>query len=70
MVALPETSVGIVDEMRQYNHKTMVVDEVVNARNNTTTYTTISLVGCESKAGKPYWFINEWLIPMVERAEQ
>ena len=70
-VLLPKNAVGVTDDMRVLNESKQVIKEThVVVRGKSQVGVMYSLEGCTSHFGQPYWFVEEWLTPMVERAEQ
>lgn len=59
-------SFGITEEMKKYNNTYQTIEAVHNSPNYGIMFT---LVGCRSTFDLPFWFVEEWLTPVIEGEE-
>lgn len=69
LVSFASNSIGVVDNMRAYGNTEQTISGVHYVKGEKSQLGVMfTLEGCETH-GLPFWFLPEWLTPLVERAK-
>ena len=70
-VMLPTNESTGANTVKQFQDKVTVIKDVHIARKGKSTLgTAYTLAGCKTDWGLPYWFCEEWLVPLDEGVEE
>ena len=62
-IKLPKSDMGITRGMLVYNGAETNITRIINPTGKARSY---NLDGCDTECGMPYFFVEDWLIPLDE----